>query len=65
MTENTRKVFNGWVNLTQDEKNELATLINDYEKATPDEKRRMQVNRSVKAVETGPYSTVSCVCCGR
>lgn len=65
MNERQKQVFSGWVNLTQAEKDDLVKEINAYENMTLEEKRKKQLRESVKAVDTGPYSGATCLCCGR
>lgn len=65
MKDNVRFVFNGWVNLTASEKRELAEAINEYEDMSPEKKRIKELQESVKGIDLGPLSTITCSCCGR
>jgi hypothetical protein len=69
MNEKTRRVFNGWLNLTPDERREFQDAIRQYNDAT--EPRRTEIRESIRKrasdarMETGPLGGGVCACCGR
>ena len=60
-----RFVFNGWVNLSETEKRELAEAIKEYEEMSPERKRIKELQESIKGIDLGPLSAITCSCCGR
>jgi hypothetical protein len=66
MNEKTRRVFNGWLNLTIGERQELEAAIRRYNTSTESEQRQLResTRSSVMKMDTGPLGTV-CSCCGR
>lgn len=69
MTKNTRRVLAGWLKLTPSERTEFIKELNDYQKLSPEDKRKFE--RLIQAEEEkavkmaiGPLSEV-CICCGR
>lgn len=68
MTRNASLVFRGWLDLSQTEKNELVTEINNYIRSNPSQKSQIQsraLTETKLAFDTGPTSSSSCPCCGR
>jgi|HubBroStandDraft_4_1064222.scaffolds.fasta_scaffold417353_1 hypothetical protein len=66
MNNKTNKVFFGWLNLTDGERQELEAAIRRFNSATEPERR--QLRESVTKVITGPLGSGSgsgCPCCGR
>jgi len=61
-----KKVFNGWLGLTAEERREFETAIRDYNNAA--DSRRVDIRESVRKsatrMETGPLGS-GCPCCGR
>lgn len=61
MTESARKVFNGYLNLNTQEKNELIKEINAY----IEKPRAQQLEKAEEVRRLGPTSNYSCPCCGK
>jgi hypothetical protein len=66
MNDKTRKVFNGWLNLTIGERQELQAAILRFNTSTDSEQRQLResVRDSVMKMDTGPLGG-RCACCGR
>lgn len=67
MNEKTNKVFNGWLALTTDERQEFQKAVRDY--IEQPESGKMKIRESVSKtagtrMETGPLGR-GCPCCGR
>lgn len=58
-------VLNGYKNLTNKDKSDFVTLINQYMKSQGEEKTRMEICINKAASSTGPVSQGNCPCCGR
>jgi hypothetical protein len=68
MNNKTNKVFLGWMNLTDGEREELETAMRRFRNAADSERRQLResVRDSVTKVITGPLGSGSgCPCCGR
>ena len=65
MDNETRLVFQGWLNLSTEQRKELAKAVADYERADLYGRRRMteDLGRRVKSY-LGPLGG-RCGCCGR
>jgi hypothetical protein len=65
MNNKTNKVFWGWLNLTEGERQELDAAVRRFNTASESERR--QLRESVTKVITGPLGTGGggCPCCGR
>jgi hypothetical protein len=65
MNNKTNKVFWGWLNLTDGERQELQEAIRRFNTATDSDRRELR--ESVAKVITGPLGTGGggCPCCGR
>lgn len=62
-------VFKGWIELTQDEKNEVISAINEYMNSAPTDKlairaRALNESKASLSFDTGPTGG-GCPCCGR
>ena len=66
MNEKTRKVFNGWLGLSNSERREFLEAIRDYDSANDSRKTeiRESIRNSVTKMQTGPLGG-GCPCCGR
>jgi hypothetical protein len=66
MNEKTRKVFNGWLGLTEEERAQLQAAIRDFNvsNSTKQTEIRESVRKSATRMETGPLGR-GCPCCGR
>jgi len=63
MTDNTRKVLNGFIELSDEEKQEFINELQKWSNLDFSERRRY--NESIqKSVDLGPLSS-SCPCCGK
>jgi len=67
MNEKTRTVFNGWLNLTVGERQELEAAVRRFNTSTETERRQLRESTrdSVMKMDTGPLGGGGCVCCGR
>lgn len=69
MNNKTNKVFWGWLNLSDGERQELEAAIRRYNVTTDSERRalRESVRDSVTKLVTGPLGSGggACPCCGR
>ena len=61
MNERVKRVFNGWLNLTDSEKEELLEEIKKFQQEDRDEQ---QIILEKAGVVTGPIGG-RCPCCGR
>jgi hypothetical protein len=66
MNDKTRRVFAGWLKLTEGERRDLENAVREYNTATLSEQRRLMESTrdSVTKMETGPLPG-GCPCCGR
>ncbi len=67
MNNKTKQVIRGWLNLTEEEKEEFNNILNDYEgKTYTFEKKSFveEIEKSVVGIVLGPTEG-SCPCCGR
>lgn len=67
MNDKTRRVFNGWLALSTDERDEFEKAVKEYN-ATPSTKQRELRESSqdrVLKMQTGPLGPGACPCCGR
>jgi hypothetical protein len=69
MNDKTKKVFLGWLNLTDGERQELEAAIRRFNTSTDSDRRQLRESTrdSVGKVITGPLgsSGSGCPCCGR
>jgi hypothetical protein len=67
MNSKTKKVFNGWLGLNDDERRTLATAIREYENSGDSGKRALRESTRdyVMKQDTGPLGSGHCPCCGR
>jgi hypothetical protein len=70
MNDKIRRVVNGWLNLSPEERREFQETIRQYNEATDSRKTeireslRKSLRESATKMETGPLGS-PCVCCGR
>jgi hypothetical protein len=66
MNEKTQKVFNGWLSLTVDERQEFNKALREYTEKPESGKIefRESIHKSATKMETGPLGR-GCPCCGR
>ena len=66
MNDKAKRVFNGWLNLTIGERQELENAIRRFNTTTVEERRRLleSTRDSVMKMDTGPLGS-GCACCGR
>ena len=62
VNDKSKRVFNGWTKLSEDERNELEKAMREYKSAPMD--KRAQVRDEVTKMQTGPLGQ-GCPCCGR
>jgi hypothetical protein len=65
MNKKTQFVFNGWLELSQAERDEFENAVREYNSGTY--QKRVQLTESTRGVakmETGPLGR-GCPCCGR
>lgn len=70
MKKRAAQVFRGWLELSQEEKQEVINAINEFLNATPQGKATLQARTLNEATatfsfDTGPTGSRSCPCCGR
>jgi hypothetical protein len=63
---NVARVFNGFLELTQDQKTKFYGMIADFRTGTDHTRRELResVYGSVTKMQTGPHND-NCPCCGR
>ena len=66
MNDKARRVFNGWLALSDSERSEFDAATREFRTATESSKRELrESNRNrVEKMDTGPVSG-KCACCGR
>jgi hypothetical protein len=66
MNGNTRRVLNGWLNLTITERLDFMTASREYSESSENGKRAITENTrdAVMKMDTGPLGS-TCRCCGR
>ena len=66
MNEKTNRVFNGWLALTENERNDFEKAVREYQAAPIDKRARLRESTRDHAtkMQTGPLSQ-GCPCCGR
>jgi len=66
MNDKTKRVFNGWLVLSADERAEFEKAVRDYHSSTSTKQRELRETFSdrVQKMQTGPLSS-GCACCGR
>ena len=66
MSDSVNRVLNGFLNLSQSERQEFIRKINEFQQGNDFSRRtlRESVNASVTKMQTGPHGG-GCECCGR
>ena len=66
MNDKARRVFNGWLALSDSERNEFDAAAREFRTSTESTKRevRESTRNRVEKMDTGPVGG-PCVCCGR
>lgn len=67
MNDKTKFVFNGWLALSESEREELAEAIRQYQAGSLSKKSSLNESTrdSVMKMQTGPHGRTICACCGR
>ena len=66
MNDKTKRVFNGWLALTEAERTEFEKAVKEYDAAPSEKKQLVRKSNSdrIMQMQTGPLSQ-GCACCGR
>jgi hypothetical protein len=66
MNDKTRRVFNGWLALSEAERIEFEQAMKEFNGATPTKQRELRetFQDRVTKMQTGPLGQ-GCACCGR
>ena len=66
MNDKTRRVFNGWLELSATEREEFAKAVREYNAETFTKQRELRESTQdrVMKMQTGPLAP-GCPCCGR
>jgi hypothetical protein len=65
MNNNVLLVLQGFLNLTDSEKEELVKQINKYNQTYGKAEFKRDIGDKVKSVHLGPLGSGTCKCCGR
>jgi hypothetical protein len=66
MNDKTKRVFNGWLALSDAERDEFKKARKEYKEATPTKQQQLRESSrdQIQKMQTGPLSQ-GCPCCGR
>jgi hypothetical protein len=66
MNDKTRRVFNGWLSLSDSERVEFDAAVREFRTAAESTKRELResIRSKVEKMDTGPVGS-PCACCGR
>lgn len=66
MNDKTRRVLNGWLHLTPDERKDFDNEVRRYQQSGAADQRHLSesIDTAVNKMQTGPMGG-TCACCGR